>query len=104
MDCATPPTASRAPEPCRLAGTFPHALVAAGSAPQRPVTAEPTPAVGKRSAARRVFAETGLHGVFTPSRRPRGGRHLARPSFWLFLTTCTGRANISVAPIVVSTM
>src|SRR5712692_7909895 len=81
MDCATPPTASRAPEPCRLAATFPHALVAARSAPQRAVTAEPTPAVGKRSAARRVFAETGPHGVFRPARKPGSGQHIHRPPF-----------------------
>jgi hypothetical protein len=57
------------------------AALAARSAPQRAVTAEPTPAVGKRSAARRVFAETGPHGVFKPARKPRSGRHIHRPSF-----------------------
>ena len=55
--------------------------LAARSAPQRAVTAEPTPAVGKRSAARRVFAETGPHGVFKPARKPRSGRDVHRASF-----------------------
>src|SRR5712692_11894214 len=50
------------------------AALAARSAPQRAVTAEPAPAVGKRSGARRVFAETGPHGAFKPARKPRSGR------------------------------